>query len=55
MLSFVIIACALPQVTLEGLTLPEDVSAGEYRLKIWSAFAGPFGDLKPQYLTFTVE
>ncbi len=46
--------CLHSQLILDGLTVPEDMAAGEYRIKISSAFEGPFGDIKPLYITFAV-
>lgn len=37
-----------------GLTIPEDVEAGEYRLKISSTYQSPFCVVEPLYIGFTV-
>jgi hypothetical protein len=39
---------------IAGLTIPEDVEAGEYRLKISSTYQSPFCDVEPLYINFTV-
>ena len=41
-------------LNIAGLTIPEDVEAGEYRLKISSTYQSPFCDVEPLYINFTV-